>query len=96
MGKVHLYTPPWLAESLGIEKASEEDIEGDISVRDLLNRLCARHQRFGRIVFDVDTQRLTGRVAIFFNGGVLELANGLESRLGDGDSLTFVTQIEGG
>ena len=96
MGKVHIYALPWLAESLGMEGTSEEEIEDGISVNDLLNRLCGRYQRFGRIVFDVNAQKLTGRVAIFFNGRVLELADGLESRLGDGDSLTFVTPIEGG
>ncbi|MEE8470166.1 MAG: MoaD/ThiS family protein [Dehalococcoidia bacterium] len=101
MGKVHLYALPGLAETLGIERTSEEPIPdqgigGDTSVRDILNRLCARYQRFGRIVFDMDAQKLTGRVAIFFNGRSLELVNGLESKLSDGDSLTFVAPIEGG
>ena len=101
MGTVHLYAMPWLAENLGIEKASKEDISdqdiaGGLSVRDLFNRICARYQRFGKIAFDVDTQELTGRVAVFLNGHALELVNGLETKLGDGDSLTFVTPIEGG
>ncbi|MFH1560465.1 MAG: MoaD/ThiS family protein [Chloroflexota bacterium] len=101
MGKVHLDALPWLAETLGIEATSEEDIsdqdaESGMSVRDLLNRLCARYQRFGKIVFDVNAQKLTGRVAIFHNGRVLEMVSGLESKLSDGDNLTFVTPIEGG
>jgi len=101
MGKVRLEVLPSLAETLGIEGTSEEvisdqEIEGDKSVRYLLNRLCARYQRFGQIVFDIDAQKLTGRVVIFLNGRALELVNGLESKLSDGDTLTFVPLIEGG
>ncbi|MFC2071775.1 MoaD/ThiS family protein [Chloroflexota bacterium] len=101
MGKVHLEVLPSLAETLGIERTSEEIIsdqenEGDRSVRELLNRLGTRYQRFSRVVFDINTQKLTGRVVIFFNGHALELVNGLETKLSDGDILTFVPFIEGG
>ena len=101
MGKVRLEVLPSLAETLGIEGTSEEvisdqEIEDEKSVRDLLNRLGARYQRFGQIVFDINAQKLTGRVVIFFNGRALELVNGLETKLSDGDTLTFVPLIEGG
>ncbi len=101
MSKVRLEVLPALAETLGIEDTSEEvisdqEIEGDKSVRDLLNRLGARYQRFGQIVFDINAQKLTGRVVIFFNGRTLEPVNGLETKLSDGDTLTFVPLIEGG
>lgn len=101
MGKVRLEYLPFLAETLGVEGIGEEiisgqEVERDTSVRDLLNRLCARYQRFGQIVFDINAQELTGRVVIFFNGRALELVNGLESKLSDGDTLTFVPLIEGG
>ncbi|MFC1958561.1 MoaD/ThiS family protein [Chloroflexota bacterium] len=101
MGKVRLEVLPSLAETLGIEGTSEEaipdqEIEGENSVRDLLNQLGARYQRFGQIVFDINTQKLTGRVVIFFNGRDLELVNGLETKLSDGDTLAFVPLIEGG
>ncbi len=102
MGKVRLEVIPSLADTLGIEVTSEEVIPepetgGDHnSVRHLLNRICARYQRFGRIVFDINAQELTGRVVIFLNGRALELVKGLESKLSDGDTLTFVPLIEGG
>jgi molybdopterin converting factor small subunit len=101
MGKVRLHTLPSLAETLGIDPTCEEvvpdqETEGDNSVRDLLNRLCARYQRFGQIVFDIEAQKLTGRVAIFLNDRALELVDGLESKLSDGDTLTFVAPMEGG
>ncbi len=101
MAKVRLEILPSLAETLGIDGTSEEVISetgsGDTgSVKELLNQLGTRYQRFGQIVFDITTQKLTGRVVIFFNGRALELVNGLETRLNDGDTLTFVPLIEGG
>ncbi len=101
MGKIRLEVLPALAETLGIETTSEEVISDQESadaqlVRDLVNRLATRYQRFGQIVFDINTQKLTGRVVIFFNGRSLELVNGLETKLSDGDILTFVPLIEGG
>ena len=101
MGNVRLEFLPSLAETLGIEGTSEEaisyqEIEGNKSVLDLLNRLGARYPRFGQLVFDINAQKLTGRVVIFFNGCALELENGLETKLSDGDTLTFVYFVEGG
>jgi molybdopterin synthase sulfur carrier subunit len=97
MVKVRLEILPSLAETVGIEETSEEVIsEEDRSVRVLLNQLGARYRRFGQIVFDVEAQELTGKVVIFFNGRALELVNGLDSELSDGDTLTFVPLIEGG
>ena len=97
MVKVRLEILPSLAETVGIEETSEEVIsEEDRSVRVLLNQLGARYRRFGQIVFDIEAQELTGKVVIFFNGRALELVNGLDSELSDGDTLTFVPLIEGG
>lgn len=89
------------AETLGMPGTSEEIISeqetgGDKSVRSLLNRLVTKYQYFGETVFDSNTQKLTGRVIIFYNGRDLELSDGLETKLGDGDTLTFVPFIVGG
>jgi molybdopterin converting factor small subunit len=101
MGRVRLEVFPALAESLGIAGNSEEVIPDDKgkvgrTVKDLFNRLAGRHRRFGRTVFAVDEQKLTGRVVIFLNGRSLEPVNGLNTELSDGDTLTFVPVIEGG
>ena len=101
MVKVRLEALPSLAETLGIERTSEEVISdqengGGTSVRDLLNNLGARYQRFGQMVFDTESQELTGQVLIFFNDSALDLVNGLETKLSDGDTLTFVPLVEGG
>jgi MoaD family protein len=101
MSKVRLEVLSWLAEALDIEEKSdtvslEQEIEEGKTVRDLLNRLATRYQRFGQMVFDTNAQKLTGRAVIFFNGRTLELVNGLETKLNDGDTLTFIPLIEGG
>lgn len=101
MSKVRLEVLSQLTETLGIEGTSdnvslEQEIEEDETVRDLLNRLATRYQPFGQVVFDIKAQKLTERVSIFFNGRNLELANGLRTKLSDGDTLTFVTPIAGG
>ncbi len=89
------------AEILGMPGTSEEIISeqetgGDKSVRALLNRLAVKYQCFGETVFDSNTQKLTGRVIIFYNGRDLELLDGLEAKLSDGDILTFIPFIVGG
>lgn len=101
MIKVRLEVLPSLAESLGMEAKSEEVItvresNGGRSVRDLLNQLSTKYQHFGHFVFDTSTQKLTGRAILFFNGRSLEPAQGLETKLNDGDTLAFVPFIEGG
>ena len=101
MSKVRLEILSWLTETLGIEGTSDnvsldQEIEEDKTVRDLLNRLATRYQPFGQIVFDVKAQKLTDRVSVFFNGRNLELVNGLETKLSDGDILTLVASIDGG
>ena len=101
MSKVRLEILSWLTETLGIEGTSynvslDQEIEEDKTVKDLLNRLATRYQPFGQVVFDVKAQKLTDRVSIFFNGRNLELVNGLEAKLIDGDTLTFAPFIEGG
>ncbi|MBM2824879.1 MAG: hypothetical protein HW402_543 [Dehalococcoidales bacterium] len=101
MAKVRLEFLPSLAETLGIEQMSEDvlpnvETGGSSSLVALLNRLGAKYRLFGQIVFNIQTQQLTGGVAIFLNERSVETGTGLETRLRDGDKLTFVPVIEGG
>ena len=102
MIKVRLEVMPWLGETMGMAATTEETIpgqetgSGDKSVRCLLNRLSARYQLFDQFIFDNTTQQLNGKVVIFLNGRDLELGDGLETKLTDGDTLTFVPLIVGG
>jgi len=90
-----------LVEALNIESKRdsiilEQEIGEGMTVREILQRLAVRYERFGQIVFDVRDQKLNEGVNIFFNGSTLELADGLATRLGDGDVLTFIAPIVGG
>ncbi|MFH0769268.1 MAG: MoaD/ThiS family protein [Chloroflexota bacterium] len=101
MSTVRLEILSWLTEKLGIEETSykvtlDQEIEEDNTVRDILNRLATKYKPFGQVVFDVKAQKLTDTVSIFFNGRNLELANGLETKLSDGDTITFAPPIVGG
>ena len=101
MNKVHVEILSWPAEIFNFQGNSdtirlEQEIEEGKTVRDLLNGLAARYQPFGQVVFDVNSQKLTEKVNVYFNGGNLELADGLATRLRDGDTLTLVAPIIGG
>jgi molybdopterin converting factor small subunit len=101
MAKVRVEVVSAFAEALGIPSESEElipepDAGDGRSVKDLLERLAAKYRYFGDVALDRDTRELTGTVAVFHNGRALELSNGLETELSDGDTLTFVPVIAGG
>jgi len=101
MGMIRLEALPSLAETLGLEPTSGEvvsdrEIACGYSVRELLNRMCCRYGRLEQLVFNLPNQKLSGQVIIFLNGRNLELLDGLETRLKDGDILTFIPFVEGG
>lgn len=96
-----MHVLPALADALGIDEKTvetipENGIEGNYSALELLNALCAKYSRFNQSVFDINTHKLTGQVVIFLNGRHLELIEGMETRLSDGDTLTLIPFIEGG
>ncbi len=99
MGKVHLEIMPWLSQALGAQDsrlASEEEIEEGETVGDLLARIAVRYQGFGELVLDTETGRLTGHVSLTFNGRLLELLDGLQTKMNDGDTIILVPAFAGG
>ena len=100
MSKVRLEFLSWLANGLGVNGKNEEvilaSIEVDSTVRDLFNQLVIKYPHFGQFVFEVKAQKLNEGVNIFLNGSLLELFNGLQTKLKDGDILTMVPTIVGG
>lgn len=101
MAKVRLEFLSWLAGTLGDAKTGKNGIVEvktgkSTTVREVLGQMAAAHPRFGELVFDARTQKLSSRVSIFCNGRLLELANGLDTVLKDGDVLTLLPPIEGG
>ena len=101
MIKINLEFLSWLSQTLGIEESSgslrfDLEVEGASSVRELLAQMAGRYPGFAQAVFDTRLQKLDDKVCIFFNGRQLELENGLETRLQEGDSLVFLPLIQGG
>lgn len=100
MGKVQIEIVPWLSKTVDPESLGpvilKEEIIGDETVKGIIGRLVIKYPSFGEIVFDSKTQKLTGRVSLLLNGGFIELVNGLETRLNDSDTLTFVAALGGG
>lgn len=101
MVKVSLEFLSWLSETMEFEQSGnslcfELYIEEGYTVKDLLLHIAAGHPRFEQSVFDVKLQKLSEKVCIFHNSRQLELENGLETRLKDGDSMIFVPVIQGG
>lgn len=101
MSTVRLEILSSLAEALDIKSTGdsttlEQEIEDGMTVKDILHLLATRYQHFGQVIFDVRAQKLTEGVSIFINGRNLELADGLATKLGNGDVLTFIAPIVGG
>ena len=99
-GKVRLSMPPLLADTLGMPETCDVLLSGPESgdiktLRDLLGRLSTKYRHF-HYLYDADTRTLSGKAGIFLNGRDSELVDGLETRLADGDTLTFVWVIAGG
>ena len=90
----------WLTTVLGGKDSTslvtEVEVEAEITVRQLFNKLATEHQDFAKYVFDRDQQDLTGRVAVLFNDRVLELVQGLDTEIEDGDTIVLVPAYAGG
>ncbi len=100
MAKVNLRVFSWLSTALGVEDSTslvtEVEVEAEITVRQLFNRLATERQDFATYVFDRDQQDLTGRVSVFINDRILELVQGLDTEIEDGDTITLVPAYAGG
>ena len=100
MGEVQLEVMASLAPFFGARPSGRvvlsETIQERETVRELLNRLAGEHEGFDRMVFDTATQQLTGHVRLVLNGRLIELVEGLDTCLEDGDSLLFLPAFSGG
>ena len=67
-----------------------------MTVRALFDNMAAENHDFAQYVFDRDRQNLTGRVSVFFNDRVLELVQGLDTEIQDGDTILLVPAYAGG
>ena len=73
----------------------EEPLEEGDSLRSLLNRLAGRFREFPEAVFDPITQSLSSEVSILINDHI-NLSQGMDTRLNDGDRILFLPILAGG
>jgi molybdopterin converting factor small subunit len=99
MIKVRVEYLSGLTDTLRLAPAEEDVIfergENE-TVRDLFGRLALKYPRFNELFFDRASEKPNGRITIFCNGRRLELLNGLDTGLTDGDVITLMPPIEGG
>ena len=90
---------PWLSQALGAQDSRlvlAEEIEEGETVGELLARIAATHERFGELALDPETGGLSGHVSLTFNGRLLELLDGLQTKMSDGDTIVLVPAFAGG
>ncbi len=90
----------WIGDRLGWKqpgpiRQAEPLVEGE-SLRTLLTRLAERSADFAEAVFDPGTQALSSEVLILINEHIQNVAQGLETRLQDGDRIKFLPILAGG
>lgn len=89
----------WVAEALGAEEGTllleEEVVEGS-SLASLLSCLSAQNQLFARTVYDPEEGHLSEHVMLILNDRHVDLLEGLETKLGDGDTLLLLPAFSGG
>ncbi|MFH1560590.1 MAG: MoaD/ThiS family protein [Chloroflexota bacterium] len=100
MAKIKLHAISWLSRAFGAEDASHFDTEMEVkvgeTVRALFDSLAAQSHDFAEYIFDRDRQDLTGRVVVVFNDRILELVDGLDTKIQDGDTILLVPAYAGG
>ena len=101
MSKVRLEILSAFAEALGmpnkIEEAipeTEKDVDG--TIKGLLDRLSSRYEYLGKMLVDNTSQDIGGAMILFLNGLCVELKDGSQTVLHDGDVITIVPFIQGG
>jgi molybdopterin converting factor small subunit len=89
----------WMADRLGWDEPgpviTEEPFQQGDSLRALLNRLAERNSRFPGAVFDPATQTLSSEVSLILNDHI-NLPQGLDTILQDGDRVLFLPILAGG
>ncbi len=93
-----LFSTAHVIEGKGTSEHSilQIDVEEGEKVRTLLDQLVGRYPRIRPVIFDATSANLNEEVTLFLNGQRLELLNGLETKLKDGDVLSFLPFISGG
>lgn len=100
MPTVKLVVLPWLTRAFGVpgpgRLVREEEVAPGATVRDLFDRLASQHQGFAELVFDQNSQELSGLVSAVLNDRLLDLQGGLDVTFADGDTIIVLPAFSGG
>ncbi len=100
MGRVQLEILPGISDVLDRQGMGhlvlEETIEESATIGDLMRKLASQYQAFGDIIFDSQTDKLSGYVAIALNDRFMEALEGLDTKIKDGDIIKLFAVIAGG
>ncbi|MEE8443522.1 MAG: MoaD/ThiS family protein [Dehalococcoidia bacterium] len=100
MARIKLEVISWLTRAFSSKESSrlvlEEAVEAGNTVRDLFDRLAAENPVFAEYVFNREKQEITGHVSVIFNDRILELLDGLDTEVKDGDTVTLLPAFSGG
>ncbi len=100
MPTVTLEVVSWLAKALGSQESGRlvrhEEVQTGATVRDLFDRLASENQEFARYIYDQGRQSLTGHVTVIVNDRILDLLNGLDTEINDGDTVLLLPAFSGG
>ncbi|MFH1639932.1 MAG: MoaD/ThiS family protein [Chloroflexota bacterium] len=98
--KVRLEILPWIAGTCGFRGPGrlmlEEQIEEGATIGILLRKIAGEHQSFKDVIFDASGRRLSGFVSIVLNDRFVDLLDGLDTPVKDGDTIVLFPVIEGG
>ena len=76
--------------------AFDKETEEGATVGSVIRKLADEYQAFGDIIFDAETEKLSGYAAIVLNDRLLEALSGLDTNIKDGDIIKFFPVISGG
>ncbi|MDO8687609.1 MAG: MoaD/ThiS family protein [Dehalococcoidales bacterium] len=100
MGRIKLEILPGMGDAIDRQAEGhlvlEEIIDEGTTIGDLMRKLASQYQAFGDSIFDTETNKMSGNVAIALNDRLVEALEGLDTPVNDGDMIKLFAVIAGG
>ena len=100
MDHIQIVIMPWLSDAFGSEGSQRvvlgEQIDPGSSLKEVLHLLAVKYEPFGSTIFDVRSERVRNHARVVVNDRLMELLEGVDTVLKDGDQLIFLAAYSGG